>query len=84
MDAAAQEAILALLDQREQDATICPSEAARRLAGDSDFRPYMDTVREAAAQLVQTGEVEVTQAGQPVDIARARGPVRLRKTRPRG
>lgn len=77
----ARAAILGLLDQRAADATICPSEAARLIGGD-DFREHMDTVREAAAALVAEGHVEVTQGGQPVDIAHARGPIRLRRAPP--
>ena len=44
----AREAILELLGARGPQKTICPSEAARALAGDEDFRPYMEPVREAA------------------------------------
>jgi hypothetical protein len=73
----AREAILRLLDERDPGKTICPSEAARALAGDADFRPYMEPVREAAAKLVDAGEIEVTQKGRPVTIADARGPIRL-------
>jgi hypothetical protein len=73
----AREAILRLLDERGPGKTICPSEAARALAGDADFRPYMEPVREAAAKLADAGEIEVTQKGRPVTIADARGPIRL-------
>lgn len=80
--AAARATILALLSQRSAGATICPSEAARALAGD-EFRPLMNTVREAAGELVCAGSLEVTQHGEPVDIQTARGPIRLRLVRPR-
>jgi hypothetical protein len=39
----------------------------------------MDTVRAAAAELVAEGEIEITQRGEVVDIAQARGAVRLRR-----
>ncbi len=74
----AREAILELLDERGADKTICPSEAARALAGGADFRPFMEPVRDAAADLAQAGRIEVTQKGERVDIGEARGPVRLR------
>jgi hypothetical protein len=74
------DAILELLDQRAPEASICPSEAARVLGGD-DFRPHMDAVREAAAKLADEGAIEVTQGGRRVDIADARGPIRLRRAR---
>ncbi|MBA2515145.1 MAG: DUF3253 domain-containing protein [Solirubrobacterales bacterium] len=68
-----------LLDARGPGRTICPSEAARALAGDSGFRPLMQPVRDAAHDMVARGELEVTQRGQVVDAARARGPIRLRR-----
>jgi hypothetical protein len=70
--------ILALLARRDPGKTICPSDAARALGGDDGFRPLMPLVREAAAQLVARGELEVTQSGEVVDLAAARGPIRLR------
>jgi hypothetical protein len=73
-------AILELLERRGPDKTICPSDAARAVA-ETDFRPLMDTARAAAAELVAEGEIEVTQGGKVVDIAQARGPIRLRRRR---
>ena len=60
--------------------TMCPSEVARALAPE-DWRPLMSVVREAAASLVASGEIEVTQGGAAVDPATARGPIRLRRVR---
>lgn len=77
----ARAAILALLEQRRQGATICPSEAARALAG-ADFQAQMPVVRDAARALARDGEIEVTQRGRVVDLDRARGPVRLRRAGP--
>lgn len=56
--------------------SICPSDAARVVAGDS-FRGRMDAVRAVAASMVADGQVVVTQKGQPVDLAEVRGPVRI-------
>jgi hypothetical protein len=69
--------ILELLGERDPGKTICPSDAARALAGDASFRPYMEPVREAAARLVGEGRLVVTQKGEPVDLATVRGPIRL-------
>jgi len=76
-----EEAIVTLLAERRSGATICPSEAARRVGGDADeaWRPLMEAARAAAARLVREGRVEVTQAGEVVDLATARGPVRVRQ-----
>ena len=78
--AEAREAILELLAQRDPGKTICPSEAARVLGGDDGYRPLMDLVRSAAADLAAEGRVEVTQRGEPVDLDQAKGPIRLRAT----
>jgi hypothetical protein len=69
-----------LLAQRAEGATICPSEAARAVGGD-DWRDLMQPARDAARQLVDQGEVEVTQRGEVVDVTTARGPVRIRRAR---
>lgn len=71
--------IEALLDARGPGKTICPSEAARKLAGDGDFRPLMEPVRAAARGMVAAGTLEITQGGRAVDPAGARGPIRLRR-----
>ena len=71
------DAILTLLARRDPGVTICPSDAARAVAGDG-FRPLMDETRAAAAELVAERRIEVTQRGEVVDLASARGPIRLR------
>jgi hypothetical protein len=73
--------IIELLEQRGPGKTICPSDAARAVAGE-DFRRLMDAARTAAAELVAAGEIDVTQRGRVVDIEQARGPIRLRRRRP--
>jgi hypothetical protein len=75
-----QRTILELLLRRRGGATICPSEAARAVAGPgNDWRPLMGEARSAAAGLVEAGEVVITQRGQVVDLATARGPIRIRR-----
>jgi hypothetical protein len=75
-----QRTILELLSRRRGGATICPSEAARAVAGPgNDWRPLMGEARSAAAGLVEAGEVVITQRGQVVDLATARGPIRIRR-----
>lgn len=72
-------AILDLLAQRAPTATICPSDAARAVGDEDSWRDLMDPARAAAARLVERGEVEITQGGQVVDLATARGPIRIRR-----
>ena len=75
-------AVLDLLAQRAPGRTICPSEAARAVAGDADWRGLMEPARRAAQRLVEAGQVEVTQRGEVVDLAAARGPIRIRRAAP--
>ncbi|MEV4947158.1 DUF3253 domain-containing protein [Streptomyces sp. NPDC053755] len=76
-------AILELLERRAPTATICPSDAARAVyEGDDDgWRELMEPARRAARRLVTAGEVEITQGGRPVEPAKARGPIRIRRVR---
>ena len=45
------------------------------------WRELMPAARAAAGRLAAAGEVEVTQHGEVVDVATARGPVRVRRPR---
>jgi len=66
----------ALLQHRDPEKTICPSDAAR-VVGGPDWRSAMEAARSVAAELAEAGVLEVRQRGVPVDIATARGPIRL-------
>ena len=76
-------AILDLLSERRSGASICPSEAARRVGGGDEraWRPLMESVREAARRMSSEGRLEVTQRGEVVDPATTTGPIRLRLKR---
>lgn len=80
VDAQLEEQILSLLAVRSRGASICPSEAARAVAGDDEdaWRPLMEPARRAARRLVAAGRVEITQRGAVVDPSTARGPIRVR------
>jgi hypothetical protein len=80
VDALLGRTIEALLHQRRPDASICPSEAARAVDPEG-WRDLMPAARAAAGRLAAAGEVEVTQGGAVVDVATARGPVRVRRPR---
>ena len=78
-DAQIERAILDLLARRRPGATICPSEASRAVFGKAGLKPdAMQKTRAVAARLVSRNLIEVTQGGHVVDIAQARGPIRLR------
>ncbi len=81
VDRRLEQAIAGLLDGRRPGATICPSEAARAVDGDG-WRDLMPAARAAAGRLADAGTVEVTQGGEVVDVATARGPVRIRRRAP--
>lgn len=82
-DEALERAILELLDQRKPGATICPSEAARRIAAEQGatapdaWRDLMEPARMAARRLVDRGAAVITQKGREVDPSTARGPIRI-------
>ena len=78
VDTRLEHAIDALLDDRRPGATICPSEAARAVDPEG-WRELMPAARAAAGRLAAAGQVEVTQRGEVVDVATARGPVRVRR-----
>lgn len=62
---APEQAILHLLAKRGPGKTICPSEAARLLAGNgADWRAHMDDVHKAAQQLNDAGKVRLSWKGQ--------------------
>jgi len=85
LDAALERAILELLEGRAAGATICPSEAARRVAteagdpGEDAWRELMEPARMAARRLVDRGEVLITQRDRVVDPSTAKGPIRIRR-----
>ncbi len=81
-DAALEKMILELLTARGRDKTICPSEAARAVAGEAreEWEPLMERARSAARRLVAAGRIVITQKGRIVDGSTARGPIRLRLT----
>lgn len=70
------ELVLSLLSERAPDATICPSEAARR-ADRSDWRALMPRVHEAVARLEAEGRVAVTRGGERVALDEVRGAYRV-------
>lgn len=79
-DARLEQTVLDLLARRKEGATICPSEVARAVAADGqEWRDLMDPVRAAVGRLVDRDEVDVTQGGEVVDLATARGPIRVRR-----
>ncbi|MGV0446020.1 DUF3253 domain-containing protein [Corynebacterium ureicelerivorans] len=51
---------------------------ARELSGEN-WRDLMQPVRDAAQQLVDAGTVIITQGSEIVDLATAKGPVRIRR-----
>jgi hypothetical protein len=75
-----EQTILTLLAQRAPNATICPSEAARRQFPD-DWQDHMEDTRQAARRLVDAGKLEIVQGGKVVDPSTAKGAIRLRLKR---
>ena len=70
------EATLALLAARSEDATVCPSEVARVVAGEGGaWREAMPDVHAAVDELMREGGVRLSWKGRP--LARRAGPYRI-------
>ena len=81
--------ILRLCDERSGgksnfDKTICPSEAARAIAGpdETKWRLLMPAIRKIAVALAGEGRLVITRKGKPVDAASFKGVYRLRLPKP--
>lgn len=71
------DAIAGLLQERAPFATICPSEAARKLAP-GGWRPLMPRVRTVAIAMAREGNLQIRQRGKAVSPDESlRGPIRL-------
>ena len=71
-------AILGLLAERGEGKTICPSEAARAVAGEDAWEGLMEAARAAGRRLVDEGRIVITQGGRVVDGSTAKGAIRFR------
>jgi hypothetical protein len=69
--------ILSMATERGADKTICPSEVAREMFP-ANWRKHMEEVRQAAVDLQQQGKVTITQKGEPVDVNKIKGPIRIK------
>jgi hypothetical protein len=71
-------AILALLGERSDGASVCPSDVARS-EQPRQWRSQMDTVRDAARHLARQDLIVITQRGRRLDPDEPfKGPVRFR------
>ncbi|MFB4353426.1 DUF3253 domain-containing protein [Microbacterium sp. LS_15] len=69
-------AAIRTLVRKRAESSICPSDVARTVGGES-WRTLMPDVRRVAAELADDEQVVVTQKGAAVSIRDARGPVRI-------
>jgi hypothetical protein len=79
---AAEQAIFSTLASRGADKSICPSEAARKLAGnpaDDSWRGKMPAIRAAAIRLARGGQIAITRKGKPIAPEAIHGVIRLKK-----
>ncbi|MBC3761336.1 DUF2256 and DUF3253 domain-containing protein [Quadrisphaera sp. RL12-1S] len=86
VDAALEASLERLLDARAPSSSVCPSEAARAVAGErglegEGWRDLMEPARAAARRLVVAGRAQITQGGAVVDPDTAKGPIRVRRPR---
>ena len=79
----AEQAILCLLNGKDAQKSISPTDAARALAGNPPgeaWRGSLSPIRLAAQRLAKAGVIEFLRKGKPVPPEAARGVVRLRLT----
>ncbi|MGJ3232297.1 MAG: DUF3253 domain-containing protein [Oceanicaulis sp.] len=76
-------AILALVEPRGPEKSICPSEAAREAFGE-DWNDHMRHVRSAAVHLARQGRISILRKGKPADPENFKGVYRLSLPRPDG
>lgn len=78
-DDALRAVILDLLADRKSGKSICPSEAARAIAGSDEqkWRRLMKPIRAVAVRMAQAGELEIRRKGKTVDPTGFRGVYRL-------
>lgn len=77
----AEQAILDTLATRGPQKSICPTEAARALAGnppDESWRRSLAPVKLAAQRLARAGQIEILRKGKPIDPKTLHGVIRLR------
>jgi len=77
MSRSIEDAIFALLAEREAGKTICPSEAARAIDPEA-WRRLLPQVRATAVGLARQGRLVVTRKGRPADPNAFKGVYRLR------
>lgn len=73
-------AIFTLLSQRQPGKSICPSEAARSLAGpdEKNWRLLMKPIRQVAVEMAAAGQIQILRKGKRVaDPDSFRGVYRL-------
>jgi len=71
--------ILRLVAERGPDKTICPSDAARALAGDKpdEWGPLMQPLRRVAVRLAKEGRLVIYRKGKQADPDDFKGLYRL-------
>jgi hypothetical protein len=71
--------MLRLVSERGPGRTICPSEAARAVAGNGTeaWAPLMQPARKIAVRLMKQGKLVITRKGRAVDPDDFRGVYRL-------
>lgn len=77
----AEQAILETLKASGIGKSICPTQAARKLAGnppDETWRRSLAPVRLAAQRLAKAGQIEILRKGKPIDPDVLHGVIRLR------
>jgi len=83
---AIRDTIIALTAACGPEKSICPSEAARALAGPDEtvWRRLMTPIRAIAVEMAHAGDIVILRKGKPVDPAAFKGVYRLAQPKARG
>lgn len=77
----AEQTILDVLTARGEHKSVCPTEAARALAGnpsDESWRHFLAPIKLAAQRLAREGKIEILRKGKPINPELLHGVIRLR------
>lgn len=77
----AEQAIIDTLKSCGAGGSVCPTQAARFLAGnpkDDSWRRSLAPIKLAAQRLARAGQIEILRKGKPIDPETLHGVIRLR------
>ena len=69
--------MMEMVQERGRAKSICPSEVARAIDPEGNWRAFMNETLNAARRLSRQGQVKITQKSKILDPDDVKGPVRI-------